>query len=113
MGVAGALSPPQAAKAVAAPTTRRPAAKRRGVRMAAHATSGRGGLRIAGEGCGHRLRGPRGDVRTGASTAPRSGDTRAMGFNPHRQHRRSPLDYVMVVAALAVCLALVIWAFFG
>ena len=36
-----------------------------------------------------------------------------MGFNPHRQQRRSPLDYVMVVAALAVCLALVVWAFFG
>ena len=36
-----------------------------------------------------------------------------MGFNPHRQHRRSPLDYVMVGAALAVCLALVVWAFFG
>ena len=37
----------------------------------------------------------------------------AMGFNPHRRHRRSPLDYVMVGAALAVCVGLVIWAFFG
>jgi hypothetical protein len=36
-----------------------------------------------------------------------------MGFNPHRQHRRSPLDYVMVAAALLVCLALVVWAFLG
>jgi hypothetical protein len=36
-----------------------------------------------------------------------------MGFNPHRPHRRSPVDYVMVGAALAVCLALVVWALFG
>jgi hypothetical protein len=36
-----------------------------------------------------------------------------MGFNPHRQQRRSPLDYVMVGAALAVCVALVVWAFLG
>jgi hypothetical protein len=41
------------------------------------------------------------------------GDTGTVGFNPHRQHRRSPLDYIMVVAALATCLGLVIWAFFG
>jgi len=36
-----------------------------------------------------------------------------MGFNPHRQHRRTPLDYVMVVAAVLVCAALVAWALFG
>jgi len=36
-----------------------------------------------------------------------------MGFNPHRQHRRSPLDYVMVAAAVVVCAGLVVWAFFG
>jgi len=36
-----------------------------------------------------------------------------MGFNPQRQHRRSPFDYVMVGAALAVCLGLVIWAVVG
>src|SRR3954452_3370923 len=42
-----------------------------------------------------------------------SGDTERMGFNPHRQHRRSPLDYVMVGAALVVCLGLVIWAVIG
>jgi hypothetical protein len=36
-----------------------------------------------------------------------------MGFNPQRQHRRSSFDYVMVGAALAVCLALVVWAFLG
>lgn len=41
------------------------------------------------------------------------GDTGQVGFNPHRQHRRSPLDYVMVVAALMTCLGLVIWALFG
>lgn len=36
-----------------------------------------------------------------------------MGFNPHRQHRRSSADYVMVVAAFAVCAALLAWAFLG
>ena len=29
------------------------------------------------------------------------------------RHRRSPADYVMVAAALVVCVALVIWAFAG
>ncbi len=42
-----------------------------------------------------------------------SGDTGLVGFNPHRQQRRSPLDYVMVVAALITCVGLVIWALFG
>jgi hypothetical protein len=36
-----------------------------------------------------------------------------MGFNPFRQHRRSPVDIVMVVAAFAVIAALVLWAFLG
>jgi hypothetical protein len=36
-----------------------------------------------------------------------------MGFNPHRQHRRSPLDVVLVAAAVVVCLLLVAWAFLG
>lgn len=36
-----------------------------------------------------------------------------MGFNPHRPHRRSPADYVMVVAALAICVGLVLWAALG
>jgi hypothetical protein len=36
-----------------------------------------------------------------------------MGFDPHRPHRRTPADYVMVAAALAVCVALVLWAAFG
>jgi hypothetical protein len=36
-----------------------------------------------------------------------------MGFNPFRQTRRSPADYVLVAAALVVCVALVIWAFAG
>lgn len=34
-------------------------------------------------------------------------------MNPFRPQRRSPADYVMVVAALAVLTALVLWAFFG
>ena len=36
-----------------------------------------------------------------------------VGFNPHRQQRRTPFDYVMVAAALLVCLGLVIWAVIG
>lgn len=36
-----------------------------------------------------------------------------MGMNPFRPHRRSPADYVMVAAALAVVVALVVWAAMG
>lgn len=36
-----------------------------------------------------------------------------MGFNPHRQYKRTPADYAMVVAAVVVCVALVAWAFLG
>jgi hypothetical protein len=33
-----------------------------------------------------------------------------MGFNPHRQHKRSNLDYVFVAAAALACIVLVLWA---
>jgi hypothetical protein len=33
-----------------------------------------------------------------------------MGFNPFRQQRRRPSDYVMVAAAFAIIAALLIWA---
>jgi hypothetical protein len=33
-----------------------------------------------------------------------------MGFNPFRPQRRSPVDYVLVGAAMIVSLALVLWA---
>jgi len=33
-----------------------------------------------------------------------------MGLNPFRVQRRRPSDYVLVAAALAVTLALVVWA---
>jgi hypothetical protein len=36
-----------------------------------------------------------------------------MGFNPFRQTRRSSADYLVLVAALVVCAALVAWAFLG
>jgi hypothetical protein len=36
-----------------------------------------------------------------------------MGFNPFRPRRRSRADYVMVAAAMVVCIALVVWAFLG
>jgi hypothetical protein len=34
-----------------------------------------------------------------------------MGFNPFRQQRRSPVDYVLVAAAAAVIIILLLWAF--
>lgn len=36
-----------------------------------------------------------------------------MGFNPHRQTRKGPADVVLVAVALAVCVALVVWALLG
>lgn len=36
-----------------------------------------------------------------------------MGFNPHRQYKRTPADYVLVGAAVLVCVALLAWAFLG
>jgi hypothetical protein len=36
-----------------------------------------------------------------------------VGFNPHRPKRRTPADYVFVIGALAVALALLAWAFLG
>jgi hypothetical protein len=36
-----------------------------------------------------------------------------MGFNPHRQHERTPADYALVIAAFVVCALLLAWAFFG
>jgi hypothetical protein len=37
----------------------------------------------------------------------------SVGLNPFRQQRRSYADYVMVGAALLLCLGLVIWAVVG
>jgi hypothetical protein len=36
-----------------------------------------------------------------------------MGFNPFRPQSRSAADVAMVVAAVAVTLVLVVWAFMG
>lgn len=36
-----------------------------------------------------------------------------MGFNPTRPHRKRPLDYAFVAAAILVALALLLWAAFG
>jgi len=36
-----------------------------------------------------------------------------VGFNPYRRFRAKPADYVLVVAAFAIAIALVAWAFFG
>ncbi|MCU0270188.1 MAG: hypothetical protein MUF83_16285 [Acidimicrobiales bacterium] len=43
----------------------------------------------------------------------RGGILSAMGMNPFRPQKRSPADYVMVVAALVICALLVGWALFG
>jgi hypothetical protein len=37
----------------------------------------------------------------------------AVGFNPYRQMRRRPSDYVFVAAALVVAAVLVLWALLG
>lgn len=52
-------------------------------------------------------------ARAGATWPPSDGDTCPMGFNPHRTHRRSPADYVMVAGAFAVVIALILWALLG
>jgi hypothetical protein len=36
-----------------------------------------------------------------------------VGFDPTRRHRRTRFDYFYVAAGLGVCVALVVWAFFG
>jgi hypothetical protein len=36
-----------------------------------------------------------------------------VGFNPFRPQHRSIADYVMVVGAVVVCAALVLWALLG
>jgi len=36
-----------------------------------------------------------------------------MGFYPHARTRKGPADYLMVAAAVVVCLALVAWALLG
>ena len=33
-----------------------------------------------------------------------------MGFNPFREHRRSPVDVVVLAAALVLVVALLAWA---
>jgi hypothetical protein len=61
----------------------------------------------------HRVRGL--DRRGGADLhGPEpTHDTDPVGFNPFRQHRRSPADVLMVAVALLVCVALVAWAIFA
>jgi hypothetical protein len=36
-----------------------------------------------------------------------------VGFNPYRQHRRRPSDYLLVVAAFVVVSVLLVWAVMG
>jgi hypothetical protein len=36
-----------------------------------------------------------------------------VGLNPYRKQRRRPSDYVFVVAAVVIALALVAWALLG
>lgn len=46
----------------------------------------------------------------GVAAAPHNG---RVGMNPFRAQKRRPGDYVMVAAALVVCIGLVFWAFKG
>jgi hypothetical protein len=36
-----------------------------------------------------------------------------VGYNPYRRFRAKPFDYALVVAAVAVVVVLLIWAFAG
>ncbi len=36
-----------------------------------------------------------------------------MGYNPYRKFKAKPADYALVAAALAVSLALLVWAVLG
>ncbi len=40
-------------------------------------------------------------------------ETGGVGFNPYRRFRARPLDYVLVIAAIVVAAALVLWALAG
>lgn len=55
--------------------------------------------------------GSRDPVRVQGGTV--AGILAPMGFNPERQHRRSPWDIVFVASALVVAAGLVAWALFG
>jgi hypothetical protein len=36
-----------------------------------------------------------------------------VGFNPYRRFKARPTDYALVVAAIAIAVALVVWAIAG
>jgi len=36
-----------------------------------------------------------------------------MGFNPHRQQKKRASDYLLVAAAVAICIGGLIWALLG
>jgi hypothetical protein len=40
-------------------------------------------------------------------------ETGEMGFNPHRKHKKRASDVYLVIVALTVTFALIIWAFIG
>ena len=52
-----------------------------------------------------------GDADAHAATV--FGLTGRMGFNPYRKFRAKPTDFVLVIAAVAIALALVFWAALG
>jgi hypothetical protein len=39
--------------------------------------------------------------------------TGAMGFNPYRKYRATPLDFVLIVGVCAIAIGLLAWAFLG
>jgi hypothetical protein len=40
-------------------------------------------------------------------------DTSRMGFNPHRKQKKRASDIYLVIGALVITMALVVWAFRG
>lgn len=53
------------------------------------------------------------NITTAAGPDSTGRHTGGVGYNPYRKFRASTFDYVMVGAAVAVCLALVAWALLG
>lgn len=72
---------------------------------------------VAGRRRSRRTGHPRQAVRrpkgADAGSVAGRGDTGPMGMDPYRPHRNSTADYVMVAAAVVVCVLLLVWAFLG
>lgn len=61
----------------------------------------------------HAAEGIGADGRAGGTTIAGAWDTGRVGYNPYRKFKARPSDYVMVVAAVTIAVALVVWGMFG